>query len=150
MRHRISSYQYLGECKTYATKLLQINLGCSLNRKESALSDGLALRSFKFQAQLSLMKSRTSNSTRGTFSMKMQNQAKLCQRTPSPASPGKVCTYTRWGPYISFPHNFGQKYFIKSSTFSESARRDLSKEPIKGWGLCKSALDLIMSSRSGP
>ena len=54
------------------------------------------------------------------------------------------------GPYISFPHNFTKKYFFsKVRLVSDSARRDLSKEPIKGWGLCKSASDLIMSSRSG-
>ena len=39
--------------------------------------------------------------------------------------------------------------FSKVRLVSESARRDLSKEPIKGWGLCKSAVDLNWSFRSG-
>ena len=55
------------------------------------------------------------------------------------------------GPYISFPHNLTKKYFFsKVRIVSDSARRDLSEEPIKNWGLCKSALDLNWSSRNGP
>ena len=53
-------------------------------------------------------------------------------------------------PYISFPHNFTNKFFSKVRLVSDSDRQDLSKEPIKSWVLCKIALDLIMSSRSGP
>ena len=55
------------------------------------------------------------------------------------------------GPYISFPYNFTKKYFFSNFWLvSDSDRRDLSKEPIKSWGFCKSALDLNCSSRSVP
>ena len=55
------------------------------------------------------------------------------------------------GAYISFLHNFTKKYFFsKVRLVSDSAQRDLSKDPIKSWGLCKSVLDLILSLRSDP
>ena len=55
------------------------------------------------------------------------------------------------GHNMSFPHNFTKKYFFsKVRLVSDSARRDLSEETIKGWGLFKIALNLNWSSRSGP
>ena len=44
------------------------------------------------------------------------------------------------GPIISFRHNFTKKYFFsKVRLVSDSARSDLSKEPIKSEYLCKNA-----------
>ena len=50
------------------------------------------------------------------------------------------------GPNNSSPHNFYKRYVIpKFNIVSDSAQQGLSIEPIKSLGLCKNALDLILS-----
>ena len=50
-----------------------------------------------------------------------------------------------------FPTQLHQEvFFFKTSSFSKTDQRDISKEPIKSQDFCKSALDLILSFRSVP
>ena len=47
--------------------------------------------------------------------------------------------------YIYFPHNFTEKNFIQNfDIFFDSARRDLSIEPLNNQGWYKNALELIL------
>ena len=54
-------------------------------------------------------------------------------------------------PIFSFRHNFTKKYFFsKIRLIPDSARSDLSKEPIKSGYLCKNAKKIRFSVTTGP
>ena len=56
-------------------------------------------------------------------------------------------------PFFSFRHNFTKKYFfskVRLTSIPDSARSDLSKEPIKSEYLCKNAKKIRNSVTTGP